>query len=254
MDQYKLRILSALLQCLELPSFFNLFGYYMNRMYMPAFNYFYPINIDIEPTINCNINCEFCQSSSLKRNKHSISLFEFKKIVNSIPNTIKINIQGMGEPLLNKELYSMISYAKKKKNYVLITTNGTLLSEKTSKELIASGLDRLIISFDSAKKESYEKVRKGANFDKVVNNISNFMKIRGSQKKPFVSLWMLGQKETINLKCFPKIILLPPKAATNKVLVSHRGLKSLSQLVFQSIDTIKLRYHLKHGRNLSVLV
>lgn len=201
MNFYKYHIMSALLRCLDLPSVINLFGYYFNKFFIPEFNFFYPINIDIEPTIKCNINCEFCQSSTLKRNKNSICLSEFKKIINSIPHTVKINIQGMGEPLLNSDIFDMISYAKMKKNYVMITTNGTLLSEKTSEKIISSGLDRLIISFDSAEKESYEMIRNGANFDKVVNNISNFMRMRDSRKKPFVSLWMLGQKKTIsNLK------------------------------------------------------
>lgn len=178
--------------------FLNLLGYYINRIIMPEKNIFQPIRIDIEPTIKCNINCIFCQSPSLKRNKQDINLAEFKKILDSMPSSIKIDIQGMGEPLLNNEIFDMIKYAKHKKKFVTITTNGTLLTEEVSKKIIDSGLDRLIISLDSADKKSYEKVRKGASYDKVITNISNFIRIRGQKKDPFVSIWMLGIKETID--------------------------------------------------------
>jgi MoaA/NifB/PqqE/SkfB family radical SAM enzyme len=51
-----------------------------------------------------------------------------------------------------------------------MTCNGTLLNEEYVKFLEANGMTRIHISFDGAKKDTYEKMRLGADFDKVLHN------------------------------------------------------------------------------------
>lgn len=175
----------------------NLLGYFLSRRFWPEENIFQPISVDIEPTIFCNLNCVFCHNKELLRQKKIMKLDEFKKIMDNFPLAIRVNIQGMGEPLLNPDIAEMISYAKSQKKFITMTTNAMLLDESMAKKIIKSGLDRLIISLDSPSKECYENVRRGANFEKVVGNIEKFLKIRGKKRSVEVVIWMLGLESTV---------------------------------------------------------
>lgn len=198
----------------------NIFGYFLNRILKPETNLFKPVSIDIEPTIFCNLNCKFCHNSELVRNKRSMNLEEFKKILNNFPEAFKVNIQGMGEPLLNKDIFEMIKYAKLQKKFTTITTNATLLSEDKAKSLIDSKIDRVIISLDSPRKEAYESVRLGSNFETVVRNISNFIALRGENKNPEVLIWMLGLSETI--EGLPEMISLVKKMGVDRLVLQNK--------------------------------
>ena len=56
------------------------------------------------------------------------------------------------------------------------------MTEKKSLELIDSGLDKLLVSIDSSKKESYEKLRVLSKFDSVISNLARFKEIRDNRK------------------------------------------------------------------------
>ena len=51
------------------------------------------------------------------------------------------------------------------------TTNATLLNDTISKKIIDSGVDVVFFSVDGASKETFEKIRVGANFERVKENI-----------------------------------------------------------------------------------
>ena len=55
----------------------------------------------------------------------------------------------------------------------MINTNATLLEENMNRKLIERGLTRIRIGFDGATADTYEKIRIGANFHKVKDNILN---------------------------------------------------------------------------------
>ena len=62
-------------------------------------------------------------------------------------------------------------------------TNGTRLALDFNRKLIESGLDRLIISLDSADKERYESIRIGAKFEKVYAAVEDLIRQRNEHQK-----------------------------------------------------------------------
>ena len=98
-------------------------------------------------------------------------------------NIPSIKLNWRGEPLLNPHLSEIISYAKSSGIVdVIINTNATHLTEKKSIELIQSGLDYIIFSFDGGTKETYESNRvsrfKPNTFESVVANIRRFCDLK----------------------------------------------------------------------------
>jgi len=160
----------------------------------------FPLHLDIESTNACNLKCPMCGRNWMKEKIGYLDWQLFKKIIDQgakyhLPS-VKLNYRG--EPLLHSELAKMVRYAKEKGILeVQFNTNGLLLDGKKAEELIEAGIDRIIFSFDAASKETYEKIRKGSNYEKVVANIKNLVKRRDEKglKRPLIRVQMVKMKE-----------------------------------------------------------
>ena len=163
-------------------------------------NSFNPLCIDLELASICDLACPHCFREYLATPDKIMNIEFAKKIIldavnNSIPS-IKFNWRG--EPLLNPNLGKLIKFAKDKGMLeTIINTNATNLTEKKGIELINSGLDYMIYSFDGGTKETYEKLRPGRfkknKFEKVVENIKKFndLKKRLNAKFPYTKIQMV---------------------------------------------------------------
>ena len=170
-----------------------------------------PTRINIEATNLCNADCIMCPRSSHTRKQNIMSMELFKKIINDLSQikTIKeVSLSGFGEPLIDKNIYEKITYAKKKGEWnTIIFTNGALLDENNSKKLIDSGLDVLNISFNGGSKEVYEEIMK-LDFEKTKNNIEKFIELRNKSgtKKPYIIVsCILNAKNIDDEKPFRKM-------------------------------------------------
>jgi radical SAM protein with 4Fe4S-binding SPASM domain len=87
----------------------------------------------------------------------------------------------------------MINYAHSKNIYVTTSTNGHYLNFDISKQVVLSGLDKIIISIDGSKQDTYQKYRINGNFEKVIEGIKNlvYWKKKLNIKKPYIVLQFL---------------------------------------------------------------
>ena len=139
----------------------------------------FPSVLQIEVTSKCNLACVMCPSTDLTRPRQNMDLALFEKIIAEAKGKSELAILHlMGEPLINPELDKMIKICKQANIRSVISTNGMLLDEQRQKSLCRSGLDTVILSFDGARKETYEKVRRGAKYERVKSNIEQFLKIK----------------------------------------------------------------------------
>lgn len=174
----------------------------------------FPVHLDIEITSHCNLLCTMCpRTHRVQRgewvDKH-MSIEKFRSIIDegSANGLCAINLNNFGESFMNKNLFQMISYAKEKGIIdVMVHTNGTIMSEKIARKTIDSGLDKLVFSIDSIEKETYENIRVGARYEKVMRNVRLFAKVRREMKKntPEIRISMVRMKENENeLESFDK--------------------------------------------------
>lgn len=171
-------------------------GYYMFRSGNKAGK---PFGIKFEVSAVCNLRCIMCPlSKGLKRKQGVLGFEKFKKIYDEITPPY-LNLTGIGEPLLNKDLFKIINYAKNKRTIVKLDTNATLLDKKSSEELLSTNPNIISVSIDGVNKESYEKIRKGAKFENVIENLKNLIKKRNDiHSKTKVHINFVLQKENID--------------------------------------------------------
>lgn len=149
----------------------------------------FPIHIDFETIFGCNLRCVMCthskrESSRLRQGSMEFGLF--KKIIDEgvEHNLSSVGLDQEGEPLLVQNLQDFISYAQAKGvQDIMINTNGLALDKKKTEELLNSGLTRIHFSLDAATKKTYDKIRIGSDFKKVMENVLYFCKRKKERKK-----------------------------------------------------------------------
>lgn len=146
-----------------------------------------PYVVFIDPSSACNFKCTFCPTGdralikSTGRYQGSLALANYEKVISDIAefdDPLKVlRLYKDGEPLLNKNLPTMIRIAKDARVAGLIdtTSNGYLLNGAIGEKLVAAGLDRINISIDGLSEEQFLKFAKAkVNFPDFVSNIRDF--------------------------------------------------------------------------------
>lgn len=158
-----------------------------------------PLELVIETTNKCNLNCIMCTRKNMKRPIGFMEMSLYQKIIDEISSYMElVYLHGLGEPLFHPQIFEMIAYAKNKGLNIGLSTNATLLTKEKTQKLILSGLDYLIIALDATKAETYAKVRGGKNFDQVVKNVRGYLELKKQAKKsPFTVLQFVKLKENM---------------------------------------------------------
>ena len=144
-------------------------------------------NIQLDILQSCNLNCIMCSHYKVY-NKYEKELYI--KILNSITNS-KLHFKGInpcigGEPFLYKDIIFNFLYNCKNIDDILILTNGSLLSEEDLLKLSRIYNVKLRFSIDGISKEIYEKIRIGSNFEKVLENLKQAIKLGICDKVHYV--------------------------------------------------------------------
>jgi len=169
-----------------------------------------PYTIGIAPSNACNFKCNYCVQSMdqnfLKKaynfKRDTMTFGTFKNVVDQLrdfPRKIKLlTFMGQGEPLLNKNIAKMISYAKEKEiaERIDIVTNASLLTKEKSDELLDAGLDVLRISLQGITSEHYKKTSNiKLVFNELVENIKYFYEKSRGKCEIFVKIMNTSLEE-----------------------------------------------------------
>src|SRR5713101_4180548 len=160
-----------------------------------------PVCLYLETTNRCNLLCTTCPRTFEDLEPPADMSWElFTSIVDQFPRIARVVLHGIGEPMMVRELPRMIRYLKERGTYVLFNTNGTLLTRKKGRELIAAGLDELRVSLDAAEPRAFLAVRGKNMFTRIIRNVQAFTTLQRAEgfDRPLVSLWLTGLKETID--------------------------------------------------------
>lgn len=130
--------------------------------------------VTISLTNQCNYRCPHCSVNGGEKCSDELNLNEIENLLNQLKKigVKKIELSG-GEPLLRKDIFEIVSLAKRLHFQVKILTNGSLLSKEKIDLLKKMGLDGLGISLDGATYEVYKYLRPVTenSFKRVLRNI-----------------------------------------------------------------------------------
>ncbi len=166
-----------------------------------------PLILDIVPTKRCNLNCIFCVKYPTE-GQMDMDLATFKNIAKQLfPYAFLVYFCSGGEHFLNKDMVEFLKICKKYNIAVGLVTNGSFLDEKLCRFLIKdTSLYNVGISFDGARKETVESIRRGVDYDKVVESMKTLARIKKQLKKktPFLTIRCAVMKQ--NIEEIPELI------------------------------------------------
>lgn len=158
-----------------------------------------PIKLDIENVSRCNFRCTMCVVSDWPKMKRAedMSVASFKRLINEQEGLVEIKLQGLGEPLMQgDDFFEMIRYARERHIWVRVTTNASLLHLKDNyKKLIDSDPNEVQISIDGADKSTFEEIRRGSDFERVIENCKIINAYCVSKEIARTKMWTVVQKE-----------------------------------------------------------
>jgi radical SAM protein with 4Fe4S-binding SPASM domain len=120
-----------------------------------------------------------CPRETHKQPKEDMTDEVFEALVQGSAHTAEhMMLIGLGEPFMDRKIFDRIGYCERHGISTLLSTNGTFLDEKAAERLLDSPLAHITLSFDGASKETFERYRKGARFEKVRDNFVRFARMK----------------------------------------------------------------------------
>jgi radical SAM protein with 4Fe4S-binding SPASM domain len=148
-----------------------LWGYLARRHKLHAL----PVEYIVETTAKCNLYCPMCPRETHPQPKADMADAVFDRLVREAGRTAEhMMLIGLGEPFLDPKILQRIEFCHQHSISTLLSTNGTFLDEKLAARILDSPLEQITLSFDGARKETFEFYRKGAKFEKVRDNFVRF--------------------------------------------------------------------------------
>lgn len=147
----------------------------------------YPLYIAISADNICNVKCRFCRDNNKKSDisdKEYISMID-EKILPIFKDAKTVRFGCSGEPFASRKEKELIKRITQKYTdcKIQIFTNGLLGNANILKKYeLTDKIDFLTVSIHAATKETYEKIVRGGNYEKLNKNLKMYSKMKKSGK------------------------------------------------------------------------
>lgn len=195
-----------------------------------------PEFVKIETTTRCNLACQFCGRTlgtqresempdadveTCRSAEQNMSVAAFRAILDQLPCAVRLDVQGMGEPLMNPEFLAILDVCAKQKVRTQFYTNGTLLTADVAKRLVELRVGEITFSLDGASARTYEHIRRGASFTSVTANIRGLVEARqqAGSSLPYIRIAMVAT--ALNVAEMPELVALGHKLGADEVVVTY---------------------------------
>lgn len=219
----------------------------------------YPTQAQIHLTNFCNLKCSFCPTRALVKEldkKKELTEEEWLKIIDE-GNEMGIrewHICGGGEPLFFKDTFmDVIEKIKNSGRRGELITNGTLFDEETIRKMVKLNWDKVFFSLDSPFGETQDELRGSKCFDKIIENVKLFSRIKKENNSHLPILCFHTVVCNKNYKQIPDMIGLAKKLDVQEVLLNALNIwkPEINELELNEVQEKELEHILKETRDLA---
>jgi len=181
-----------------------------------------PRSLYLEATNRCDSKCQTCvRTFAALEPPADLTLTQVRTIVEQFPVLDRVVLHGIGEPLLNREIFEIVAYLKTRVASVLFNSDAISLTAARARQLIESGLDEFRVSMDAATAESYARLRGVDQFTRVVENVEHLVSLIRTlgRTTPRVSLWFTASRA--NIDEIPGFVRLAAELGVGEVYVQR---------------------------------
>ena len=181
-----------------------------------------PRSLYLETTNRCDSKCQTCiRTFTTLEQPADLTLERVRTIVDQFPGLDRVVLHGIGEPLLNPEIFDIVAYLKKRVSSVLFNSDAIGLTRARAIRLIETGLDEYRVSMDAATAVTFRKLRGVDCFERVTANVARLVALQRDMGRtsPRVSLWFTASRA--NVEELPAFVNLAANLAVAEVYVQR---------------------------------
>lgn len=186
-----------------------------------------PAFVQIEPVGQCNLRCRMCSvrfrtDGPADGRPAFMKTGVFKKLVNQLTGAAtELHLQGLGEPLMHPSFFQMVSYAAGRGFRVSTNSNMMMLNRKRAEECVRSRLSWIRISIDGSTPGTYESIRTGSRFSRVLRNIELLKAAKERLRSITPRLFLVMVVMHRNVHELKDIVRLAHRFSMEQVFVQH---------------------------------
>ena len=140
-----------------------------------------PYTCYVDVSSACNLRCPLCPTGMRRKGARPamMPMETFERVLHELgPFIYDMHLYNWGESLLNPHIAEMAALAHGRGIATHISTNGNHMPPGLARDLVESGLDRLVFSIDGASQETYQHYRAGGNLQRVLTNVRSVLDAR----------------------------------------------------------------------------
>lgn len=175
-----------------------------------------PRRFVFELTNACNLNCKMCgrNSADFRPTWFQMDWLNFVEPAASLVE--EVTLMGWGEPTVHPHFAEFLDWAHRLGLRKYFCTNGMRL-DKLFDDIFRTETDIIAVSMDGACAKTNEEIRRGADFDKILKNISAITEYKAAHGLEFPYMNFVFTAMDQNLEELPDLVRLAGKVGLDEV-------------------------------------
>jgi MoaA/NifB/PqqE/SkfB family radical SAM enzyme len=183
----------------------------------------FPLFVDVVLTTRCNINCVMC--IKLDAAAPSMDAGTFRHVARELfPRALEVFFCSGGESFLHPDFDEFLGICREYRIRTRILTNGMALDRAVGEMLLRRRVWHLGISFDAATPATLASIRKGADFERILQNVRDFERLKAAAGTTRPRLYSMYTLMKSNLAELPAFVALARSVGVRHVQVNYLAL------------------------------
>ena len=185
----------------------------------------HPSKLFVEVTTRCNLHCAMCvkEAAGQRVAEGDMRPETYARLAPAFPHLDALVLNGIGEPLLNRNLESFVEAARRDMppaGWIGFQTNGQLLGRRRAAALAAAGVDRICISADAVSPDVFSALRKGGRQEAVEAAAAALHAASAGRSRPIeLGLEFVAMRD--NFDQLPALVRWAARKHVRFVIVTH---------------------------------
>lgn len=162
----------------------------------------------------------------------------FRKISDHFPSARWVHFQGWGEPLENPNIIEMVRAAKQADCRVSLATNGILLADEISRQIIEEGVDLVEVSVAGSKQSIHEPLRPGSDLSQISDNVRKLVELRKRLRRKLPRVKLYETMTKLNIFDMPEMVPLAAELGVDELVATN-----IDYLPEERCNFIRVFYH-----------
>jgi putative metalloenzyme radical SAM/SPASM domain maturase len=185
----------------------------------------FPSKLFVEVTTRCNLHCAMCvkETQGQRIREGDMTRETYRRLAPAFPGLHALVLNGIGEPLLHRDLEHFIELAKRDmpaSGWIGFQTNGQLLGARRADSLASAGVDRICISADAVSPDVFSSLRRGGRHEAVEGAAAALHAAAARRGRPIaLGIEFVAMRE--NLDQLPALVRWAARSRIGFVIVTH---------------------------------